>query len=180
MTTRTGFSCVCSFDVGGGAGGGKNRVGLDQTFRMRNPQRQVIMGCRSDQGGGVDFKPKNSNVDCCILKRIRRFPAKVLSKLMSNSLTQGAGYALTGLRWLPKSGLRRFVAMPLLINACCSAPVSGGRTVNWNGWIRRCKTWLAGLAGLAALADLAVVCPDRAGRSVLHLFRSDERDRRAV
>lgn len=29
---------------------------------------------------------------------------------------KGAGYALTGLRWLPKSGLRRFVAMPLLIN----------------------------------------------------------------
>ncbi len=36
---------------------------------------------------------------------------------MSNSLTQGAGYALTGLRWLPKSGLRRFVIIPLLINA---------------------------------------------------------------
>ncbi len=29
---------------------------------------------------------------------------------------KGAGYALTGLRWLPKSGLRRFVALPLLIN----------------------------------------------------------------
>ncbi len=29
---------------------------------------------------------------------------------------KGTGYALTGLRWLPKSGLRRFVAMPLLIN----------------------------------------------------------------
>jgi len=29
---------------------------------------------------------------------------------------KGAGYALTGLRWLPKSGLRRFVAIPLLIN----------------------------------------------------------------
>lgn len=35
---------------------------------------------------------------------------------MSTSLTKGAGYALIGLRWLPKSGLRRFVAMPLLIN----------------------------------------------------------------
>jgi len=31
-------------------------------------------------------------------------------------MTKGAGYALTGLRWLPKNGLRRFVAMPLLIN----------------------------------------------------------------
>ena len=29
---------------------------------------------------------------------------------------KGVGYALTGLRWLPKNGLRRFVAMPLLIN----------------------------------------------------------------
>lgn len=36
---------------------------------------------------------------------------------MSHSLTKGAGYVLTGLRWLPKSGLRGFVAMPLLINA---------------------------------------------------------------
>jgi len=35
---------------------------------------------------------------------------------MSASLMKGAGYALTGLRWLPKNGLRRFVAMPLLIN----------------------------------------------------------------
>lgn len=35
---------------------------------------------------------------------------------MSNSLTQGAGYALTGLRWLPKAGLRSFVILPLLIN----------------------------------------------------------------
>jgi CysZ protein len=35
---------------------------------------------------------------------------------MSNSFTQGAGYVLTGLRWLPKAGLRGFVAMPLLIN----------------------------------------------------------------
>ncbi len=29
---------------------------------------------------------------------------------------KGAGYALTGLRWLPKNGLGRFVALPLLIN----------------------------------------------------------------
>ncbi len=35
---------------------------------------------------------------------------------MSNSFTQGAGYVLTGLRWLPKAGLRGFVAIPLLIN----------------------------------------------------------------
>ncbi len=35
---------------------------------------------------------------------------------MSHSFTRGAGYALTGLRWLPKAGLRGFVAMPLLIN----------------------------------------------------------------
>ena len=35
---------------------------------------------------------------------------------MSSSLAKGAGYVLTGLRWLPKAGLRNFVAMPLLIN----------------------------------------------------------------
>ena len=35
---------------------------------------------------------------------------------MSNSFTRGAGYVLTGLRWLPKAGLRGFVAIPLLIN----------------------------------------------------------------
>lgn len=35
---------------------------------------------------------------------------------MSGSLLTGAGYVLTGLRWLPKAGVRGFVAMPLLIN----------------------------------------------------------------
>lgn len=35
---------------------------------------------------------------------------------MKNSFTRGAGYVLTGLRWLPKAGLRGFVAIPLLIN----------------------------------------------------------------
>ena len=35
---------------------------------------------------------------------------------MSNSFTRGAGYVLTGLRWLPRAGLRGFVAIPLLIN----------------------------------------------------------------
>ena len=35
---------------------------------------------------------------------------------MSNSFTRGAGYVLTGLRWLLKAGLRGFVAIPLLIN----------------------------------------------------------------
>lgn len=35
---------------------------------------------------------------------------------MSNSFTQGVGYVLTGLRWLPRAGLRGFVAVPLLIN----------------------------------------------------------------
>ncbi len=36
---------------------------------------------------------------------------------MSLAFIKGAGYALTGLRWLPKAGLRRFVAIPLLVNA---------------------------------------------------------------
>ena len=35
---------------------------------------------------------------------------------MSSSPINGASYVLTGLRWLPKSGLRGFVAIPLLIN----------------------------------------------------------------
>ena len=36
---------------------------------------------------------------------------------MSDSVIQGAGYVLTGLRWLPRTGLRGFVALPLLINS---------------------------------------------------------------
>lgn len=35
---------------------------------------------------------------------------------MSNSFIRGAGYALTGLRWLPKAGLRGVVLLPLVIN----------------------------------------------------------------
>ncbi|MBK7542658.1 MAG: sulfate transporter CysZ [Candidatus Competibacter sp.] len=35
---------------------------------------------------------------------------------MSLSFADGAGYVLTGLRWLPRAGLRGFVAVPLLIN----------------------------------------------------------------
>lgn len=36
---------------------------------------------------------------------------------MSGSFATGAGYVLTGLRWLPKSGVRSFVLLPLLINS---------------------------------------------------------------
>jgi CysZ protein len=36
---------------------------------------------------------------------------------MSGSLIKGASYVLTGLRWLPKAGLRGFVMLPLAINA---------------------------------------------------------------
>jgi uncharacterized protein involved in cysteine biosynthesis len=39
-----------------------------------------------------------------------------VSNTMSSSPINGASYVLTGLRWLPKSGLRGFVAIPLLIN----------------------------------------------------------------
>lgn len=35
---------------------------------------------------------------------------------MSLSITKGASYVLTGLRWLPRPGLRRFVAIPLAVN----------------------------------------------------------------
>ncbi len=35
---------------------------------------------------------------------------------MSHSFTTGAGYVLTGLRWLPKASLRGFVVIPLLVN----------------------------------------------------------------
>lgn len=35
---------------------------------------------------------------------------------MSSSLIKGASYVLTGLRWLPKAGLRGFVILPLSIN----------------------------------------------------------------
>ncbi len=62
---------------------------------------------------------------------------------------KGAGYALTGLRWLPKSGLRRFVALPLLINT-----VLFGAGVWWayrqfaeldqllQGWLPTWLSWL--------------------------------------
>ncbi|MBK8535020.1 MAG: sulfate transporter CysZ [Candidatus Competibacteraceae bacterium] len=36
---------------------------------------------------------------------------------MSHSLIKGASYMLTGLRWLPKAGLRGVVVLPLLINS---------------------------------------------------------------
>ncbi len=36
---------------------------------------------------------------------------------MSIPLVKGASYVLTGLRWLPKRGIRGFVAIPLLINS---------------------------------------------------------------
>ena len=36
---------------------------------------------------------------------------------MSGSLATGAGYVLTGLRWLPKSGVRGFIVLPLTINS---------------------------------------------------------------
>lgn len=54
---------------------------------------------------------------------------------------KGAGYTLTGLRWLPKSGLRRFVAMPLLINVV----LLGAGICWWTGSggtasIKSCKT----------------------------------------
>jgi uncharacterized protein involved in cysteine biosynthesis len=99
---------------------------------------------------------------------------------MSHSLTQGASYALTGLRWLPKAGLRGFVALPLLINS-----VLFGAGIWWSaGQLERLdqavQHWIAGVAGLAALAVVAAVHPDRAGGGVLHLYRGGERDRRAV
>jgi CysZ protein len=97
---------------------------------------------------------------------------------MSSSFN-GAGYVLTGLRWLPKSGLRGFVAMPLLINTLLFGAGLWWSTGSSNGSIKRgsagCRTgWLA------ALAVVAAVRPDRAGGGVLHLFRGGERARRAV
>ena len=68
---------------------------------------------------------------------------------MSAALLKGAGYALTGLRWLPKKGLRRFVALPLLINV-----VLFGAGIGWaygqfayfdhvlQGWLPAWLGWL--------------------------------------
>lgn len=42
---------------------------------------------------------------------------------MSRSFLQGAGYVLTGLRWLPKAGGRGFVALPAAV---------AGATLMWN------------------------------------------------
>ncbi len=60
---------------------------------------------------------------------------------MSRSLLTGAGYALTGLRWLPKAGVRGFVAMPLLINT-----VLFGAGLWWSaGQFERFDRYLQGL-----------------------------------
>ena len=40
---------------------------------------------------------------------------------MSSSFLRGAGYVLTGLRWLPRAGVRGLVALPLAIS---TVPVS--------------------------------------------------------
>ena len=83
---------------------------------------------------------------------------------MSNSFTQGAGYVLTGLRWLPKAGLRGFVAMPLLIN---SVLFGGGiwlgasqlerldRAVQ--GWLPEWLAWLHWLLWLLFVLTVLVV-----------------------
>ena len=60
---------------------------------------------------------------------------------MSRSLAAGAGYVLTGLRWLPKAGLRGFVAMPLLINT-----VLFGAGIWWStGQFERFDQYVEGL-----------------------------------
>lgn len=60
---------------------------------------------------------------------------------MSRSLLAGAGYVLTGLRWLPKAGLRSFVAIPLLINT-----VLFGAGLWWSaGQFERFDQYLQGL-----------------------------------
>ncbi|MFZ1643269.1 MAG: sulfate transporter CysZ [Candidatus Contendobacter sp.] len=68
---------------------------------------------------------------------------------MSNSFTRGAGYVLTGLRWLPKAGLRGFVALPLLINTLLfSAGIwwSAGQFERLDqamrGWLPEWLAWL--------------------------------------
>ena len=83
---------------------------------------------------------------------------------MSNSFTRGAGYVLTGLRWLPKAGLRGFVAMPLLIN---SVLFGGGiwlgasqlerldRAVR--GWLPEWLAWLHWLLWLLFVLTVLVV-----------------------
>lgn len=92
---------------------------------------------------------------------------------MSNSFFQGAGYAVTGLRWLPKAGLRSVVLIPLLINILL---FGGG--IWWStgqferldqtvqGWL---PTWLAWLHWLlwplfhsdCAAGDFLHLFPDR-------------------
>lgn len=83
---------------------------------------------------------------------------------MSNSFTRGAGYVLTGLRWLPKAGLRGFVGLPLLINILL---FGGGiwlgasqlerldRAVQ--GWLPEWLTWLHWLLWLLFVLTVLVV-----------------------
>jgi uncharacterized protein involved in cysteine biosynthesis len=89
---------------------------------------------------------------------------------MSNSLTQGAGYALTGLRWLPKIRFAPLRSMPLLINVVLFGAGIWWTYGQFEHFDQILQRLAANLAGLAALADLADICPDRVGRGVLHLF----------
>ena len=63
---------------------------------------------------------------------------------MSNSLTQGAGYVLTGLRWLPKVGLRGVVAIPLLINSVLFGAGIWWSTGQFERLDRAVQSWLPG------------------------------------
>lgn len=83
---------------------------------------------------------------------------------MSNAFTRGAGYVLTGLRWLPRAGLCGFVALPLLINTLL---FGGGIWLGANqlqhldravqGWLPEWLAWLHWLLWLLFVLTVLVV-----------------------
>jgi CysZ protein len=83
---------------------------------------------------------------------------------MSNSFTRGAGYVLTGLRWLPRAGLRGFVALPLLINTLLFGGgiwLGAGQLRRLDqavqGWLPEWLAWLHWLLWLLFVLTVLVV-----------------------
>ena len=99
----------------------------------------------SNRNGDIAFIGiiENSNVDCRVLKRMLALTARVRD-IMSSSPLKGADYMLTGLRWLPRAGLRSFVAIPLLINTLLFGAGVWWSFDQFQHWDQMVQSWLPG------------------------------------
>ena len=84
---------------------------------------------------------ENSNVDCRVLKRMWALTART-PDIMTSSPLKGADYVLTGLRWLPRAGLRSFVAIPLLINTLLFGAGVWWSFDQFQHWDQIAQSWL--------------------------------------